>query len=98
MFLINGTGIDFRGETKHAEDGTYQATRWITFLWFPIFPLGTYMVRNGKSINWIISHYQEFSMCKVKTDWRHVKRMYAKYYGVLLLIFIILYCVAKFRN
>jgi len=54
-YRINGFGTAYYGKRDRAEDGSYITTQWVTALWVPIVPLGSYRVlpigkRNQESL------------------------------------------------
>jgi len=44
-YSIWGFGTVFRSDTSLLPDGTFIATKWITFFYFPIIPLRSYRVK-----------------------------------------------------
>lgn len=44
MHTVNGIGTRLYGSSDRQGNGSYVATKWLVFLYFPIFPLGTYRV------------------------------------------------------
>src|SRR5262245_57841833 len=44
MSTFHGCGISYYG-WRHADDGTAVATKWITVLWLPVFPLHRERIR-----------------------------------------------------
>jgi hypothetical protein len=47
-YNIYGFGTSMYGRANKNTDGTYTTTRWLTLLFFPIWPLGTYRISDGK--------------------------------------------------
>jgi len=52
MYTLNGVGTRLYGMVDPAEDGTYIATLWITFVFVPIWPLAAYLVLPGQGSGW----------------------------------------------
>ena len=42
-YTFNGFGTKYYGRREAAEDGSYVTTMWITALYVPILPLGSYL-------------------------------------------------------
>ena len=42
---VNGIGTRIYGKRDFQTDGSFVTTKWVTFLWFPLFPLSSMRVR-----------------------------------------------------
>ena len=45
-YSVNGTGIRLIDYLRVSAD-TYEATRWLTFFFVPLIPIGTWLIRPG---------------------------------------------------
>jgi hypothetical protein len=45
-YSVNGTGIRLLDYLRASAD-TYEATRWVTFFFIPLIPIGTWLIRPG---------------------------------------------------
>ncbi len=52
MSTINGVGTRLYGNAESAPDGTHIATQYLTFVYLPVFPLSSYLVRKGDGNSW----------------------------------------------
>jgi hypothetical protein len=49
MGSINGTGTVVYGKRDFLADGSFVATKWVSFLWVPLFPLSSMRVRTSST-------------------------------------------------
>ncbi len=99
MFSVNGCGTVLKGKKEDSSDGSFEATKWFTIFLFPIFPLGTYRIKKiGKGTNWVYYKNQDLSMLKIATDWKHIKKTYFKYYGIVVFIIFLMYLSIFLEN
>ena len=49
---LNGIGCTFYGRSGEAADGSYVTTHWFVALYFPIIPLGRYLVKTAVGGGW----------------------------------------------
>src|SRR6202035_1076193 len=60
-YTFNGFGTKYYGQREPGEDGSYVTTLWVTALWIPLLPLGSYRVRPvGKGTNWVVHSSQSY--------------------------------------
>jgi hypothetical protein len=75
MFRFNGIGTTIYGKREiNPQDGSYIVTKWFTFLYFPIIPLGSYRVIKQKK-NFLAGH-PEYQMREAP---RNVKQIIFTY-------------------
>lgn len=86
-YTLNGFGTKYYGKRELAEDGSYITTLWITGLYIPIVPLGSYRVRPmGQGSNWGIHRSQNYQVAKVELCWEQVWHVYMIGAPILLII------------
>ena len=68
LSTINGVGTRLYGESERAPDGTHIATQYLTFVYVPVFPLSSYLVRKGDRNSWYFLGRVPFS--GVQRLWR----------------------------
>ena len=61
---FNGTGTLHYGHAMPHPDGSYIVTKWLAFLWVPLFPLGSRRI-------WILASHRQFSNT-LRTEYREV--------------------------
>lgn len=69
---FNGTGTRIYGERDFLTDGSFVTTKWITFLWVPLFPLSSMRVR-PKSDNPMPDHFLASVLLAITTGLVAVK-------------------------
>lgn len=76
---INGIGTILYGRANKAPDGSYVATKWITFFWIPLIPLGSQRVWNEsfKFHAWGNRSVTEYRYVKVPLHRPHLLKAYA---------------------
>jgi hypothetical protein len=102
MYRVNGIGTTIYGSANPedligndrlaAEQAgllpqSYQVTKWFTFFFLPVIPLGTYRVLKVKQGFWTLQP-PAYSMRKVDWDWSQIARHYAFAYSVPVLLWI----------
>jgi hypothetical protein len=86
-FTLNGFGTSYYGKRLPAEGGSYVTTLWITALWVPLIPLGSYRVRPvGKPTNVIVHHSQNFQTARVPLCWPQVRNGYVVTIPILAIL------------
>jgi hypothetical protein len=86
-FTFNGCGTSFYGKRYPAQDGSYVTTKWVTGLWVPLLPLGSYRVRpTGKGTNAVVYHSLNFQTVRVPLCWPQVRNVYIFAAPILALI------------
>jgi hypothetical protein len=86
-FTFNGCGTSFYGKRYPAQDGSYVTTKWVTGLWIPLLPLGSYRVRpTGKGTNAVVYHSLNFQTVRVPLCWPQVRNVYIFAAPILALI------------
>ena len=69
---------------------SYQAVKWVTVLWLPVVPLGTYEVVDSANLSiWDqipLWSYRTMLMWRVPWDWNQVARHYLIAYGIIFLL------------
>ena len=75
-YSVNGTGIRLLDYRRVAAD-TYEATRWLTFFFVPILPIGTWLIRPGSAEGAGTGMTYKFQILEKRPlQWRRVGRMY----------------------
>ena len=90
MRTFNGTGMMLYGMRDVNPDGSYIATKWVTILWLPIFPLGSFRVWPGKTEYGgivVARSSTPYKLAKANFNWAQV----AATYLVMLLVLAVLY-------
>jgi hypothetical protein len=86
-YTLNGFGTRYYGKRELAEDGSYITTLWITGLYVPILPLGSYRIRPvGQGSNYVVHRSQNYQVAKVPLCWEQVWHVYMIGAPILLLI------------
>ena len=86
-YTLNGFGTRYYGKRELAEDGSYITTLWITGLYVPILPLGSYRVRPvGQGSNYVVHRSQNYQVVKVPLCWEQVWHVYMIGAPILLII------------
>jgi hypothetical protein len=76
-YTFNGFGTKYYGRREAAEDGSYLTTLWITALYVPILPLGSYRVLPvGQGTNWVVHRSQSYQVLPVPLCWEQVWHIY----------------------
>lgn len=75
-YSVNGTGIRLLDYQRVSAD-TYEVTRWLTFFFIPLLPLGTLHIRPGTMEGaGTAVHYQFEFLGKRPVRWARIARMY----------------------
>ena len=75
-FTLNGFGTKYYGKRFPAEDGSYVTTMWMTALWVPVVPIGSYRVRPvGTGTNVVIHSSQNYQVVAVPMCWPQVRNV-----------------------
>ncbi len=86
-YTLNGFGTKYYGKREPAEDGSYITTLWITALYVPVLPLGSYRVRPvGKGVNYGVHVSQNYQVMKVPFCWEQIWRIYMIGAPILILV------------
>lgn len=86
-FTFNGFGTTYYGHRYPSEDGSYITTVWVTALWIPLVPLGSYRVRPvGKGTNIVVHSSQSYQTMRVPLCWPQVRNVYLCVSPILVLI------------
>jgi hypothetical protein len=86
-YTLNGCGTSYYGNRYPAEDGSYVTTLWVTALWVPLLPLGSYRVRPiGKGTNVVVYNSQNYQTVRVPLCWPQVRNVYLCITPILALI------------
>jgi len=76
-FTLNGFGTKFYGKRDYAADGSYVTTKWITALYVPLVPVGSYRVLPvGQGTNLGIHRSQNYQVMAVPLCWDQVWNIY----------------------
>ncbi|MFL5616468.1 MAG: hypothetical protein ACJ796_22570 [Gemmatimonadaceae bacterium] len=75
-YSVNGTGIRLIDYLRVSSD-TYEATRWLSFFFIPLIPIGTWLVRPGTAEGNGMSTTFNFQILGTKPlKWKRVFRMW----------------------
>ena len=75
-YSVNGTGIRLLDYLRVSAD-TYEATRWFTFFFVPLIPIGTWLIRPGTAEGAGTSMQYNFQILdKRPLRWRRVGRLW----------------------
>ena len=75
-YSVNGTGIRLLDYLRVSAD-TYEVTRWLTFFFVPLIPIGTLLIRPGTMENVGTSTRSSFTILEKRPmRWKRVARMY----------------------
>ena len=99
-YTINGTGITFYGKKDpDPSNGSYIATKWITFFWLPILPLATYRISNFRvRYNYIVLWGADFNAIRLALSWKQIFITYIKALVILLVIFASLFYFLEYSR
>jgi hypothetical protein len=80
MFRFNGIGTTIYGKREvNPSDGSYIATKWFTFIFFPVIPLGSYRVIKEKQ-NFLA--VPKFQMLRVPLNMKQLIYTYLAWWGI----------------
>ncbi len=68
LSTLNGVGTRLYGKADRGDDGTYIATRYLTAVFVPVVPLGSYLVSDGGSGGW--TFHAKVPLSGVHRIWR----------------------------
>ena len=86
-YTFNGFGTKYYGRREPGEDGSYLTTLWITALYIPVLPLGSYRVLPvGQGTNYIIHRSQNYQVLPVPLCWEQVWHVYMFGAPILILV------------
>lgn len=86
-YTLNGFGTKFYGKRDQAVDGSYITTKWLTALYVPVIPLGSYRVKPvGQGTNWGIHRSQNYQVQTVPFCWEQVWNIYMIAAPILFLV------------
>lgn len=86
-YTLNGFGTRYYGRRDPADDGSYITTLWITALYVPILPLGSYRVLPvGQGTNWVVHRSQNYHVLRIPLCWDQVWHVYMIGAPILILI------------
>lgn len=75
-YSVNGTGIRLLDYRRVSTD-TYEATRWLTFFFIPLLPIGTLLIRPGTREAVGATIWSNFQVVEKRPmRWSRVLRMY----------------------
>jgi hypothetical protein len=76
-YTFNGFGTTYYGQRDAAVDGSYVTTLWVTALWVPLLPLGSYRVLPvGAGTNVVVYRSQSYQTLRVPLCWPQVRNVY----------------------
>ena len=76
-YTLNGFGTKFYGKRDQAADGSYVTTKWLTALYVPVIPVGSYRVKPvGQGTNWGIHRSQNYQVQNLPLCWEQVWNIY----------------------
>ncbi|MEO1621246.1 MAG: hypothetical protein AAFU53_09465 [Cyanobacteria bacterium J06632_3] len=77
-FTYNGIGTKYYGKRELGPDGSYITTEWITLVYIPLVPIGSFRVcPTGKSTNAIVYNSRQFMVKRVPFSWPQIRNIYA---------------------
>jgi hypothetical protein len=86
-YTLNGFGTRYYGRREPGEDGSYVTTLWITALYIPVLPLGSYRVLPvGEGTNYVVHSSQSYRVLRVPLCWEQVWRVYMVGAPILIII------------
>ena len=95
-YTFNGFGTKYYGRREPGEDGSYVTTLWITALYIPVLPLGSYRVLPvGQGTNWVVHRSQSYHVLRVPLCWEQVWRVYMIGAPILIIIAWVLWSSEK---
>ena len=99
---IWGTGTMYYGDSEYnRDDQSWVVTEWVTFMWIPILPLGSYRIYEGdeeKTYHLFppgMTRTMYHDRVRVKLRWKHVWKLYGITLLVATAIAIIIYVINK---
>jgi hypothetical protein len=88
MFRFNGIGTTIYGKREvNPEDGSYIATKWFTFLYFPIIPLGSYRVIKAKKN--FLAGFPEYQMSDAPLSVKQITFTYAAWWSIPVAVIVL---------
>jgi hypothetical protein len=95
-YTLNGFGTRYYGRREPAEDGSYVTTLWITALYIPVLPLGSYRVLPvGQGTNYVVHSSQTYRVLRVPLCWEQVWRIYMVGAPILIIVGWLIASIAK---
>jgi hypothetical protein len=86
-YTLNGFGTRYYGRREPGEDGSYVTTLWITALYIPVLPLGSYRVLPiGQGTNYVVHSSQSYRVLRVPLCWEQVWRIYMVGAPILIIV------------
>lgn len=86
-YTLNGFGTKFYGKRDQAADGSYVTTKWVTALYIPVIPVGSYRVKPvGQGTNLLIHRSQNYQVQKMPLCWEQVWNIYMIAAPILFLV------------
>jgi hypothetical protein len=89
MYTVMGVGTTLIGKREVEADGSYIATKWFVFIFFPIIPLGSYRVWRGETTASVVPLISvgattQYRMIQVPLN---RKQIIETYLGIFLAVF-----------
>ena len=76
-FTFNGIGTKFFGKSDEQLDGSYTATEWLVFLYFPLIPIRSFRLRPVSGGTYAVVYAsQKFQAQRIPLQWKQVRSMY----------------------
>ena len=93
---FNGIGTTYFGKREEEADGSYITTEWISFLYCPLFPLGSYRVKpTGETDSTYLVVYassnERYLVRPVSLNLRQVRNVYLGLYGWIPVFAVLIY-------
>jgi hypothetical protein len=86
-YTLNGFGTRYYGKREPGADGSYITSLWVTALYLPLVPLGSYRVLPvGQGTNYVVHRSQSYRVMKVPMCWEQIWRTYMISAPILLII------------
>jgi|SRR5882672_940106 len=86
-YTFNGFGTKYYGRREPGDDGSYVTTLWITALYIPVLPLGSYRVLPyGQATNFLVHRSQNYHVLRVPLCWEQVWRVYMIGAPILIIV------------
>jgi hypothetical protein len=86
-YTLNGFGTKYYGKREKAGDGSYITTMWITALYIPVLPVGSYRVKPvGEGTNYVVHRSQSYQVARVPLCWEQIWHVYMIGAPILLLV------------
>lgn len=98
MFTLNGTGIRLYGKDKINPDKSHISTKWVTFFWIPLIPLGSFRVWKDITQNSGLITYgteTKYRMQKVALNFKQIFKVYSVTLLILASFWIIGYLIER---